>query len=62
MVPGADGDRDVMLQNYKEYPLELCSEVAMGMQTRLKQLHVTGTVRVMKSVGAKRATKTTWMS
>lgn len=55
--------RGVMLQNYKECPLELCSEVAMGMQTRLEQLHVIGAVRVMKSVRAKRAaTKTTWMS
>lgn len=61
MVSGADGDR-VSCCRSTECPLELCNKVAMGMHTRLEKLHVTGTIRVMKSVGAKRATKTTWMS
>ena len=53
-MPRAEGAKAVMLQNCKEYPLDLCSEMAMDMQTRLEQLHVISPIRVMKYVGAKR--------
>ena len=39
-MPRVEGTKAVMLQNCKEYPLDLCSEMAMDMQTRLEQLHV----------------------